>query len=54
MGMGNMEETTEKKATSESDADGKPEIDTGLHCLVMIAQYHGVAADAEQMRHEHA
>src|SRR3990172_5814331 len=29
-------------------------IDTGLACLVMIAQFHGVAADAEQIRHSFA
>jgi subfamily B ATP-binding cassette protein HlyB/CyaB len=34
-------------------ADGSipKDIDTGLSCLVMIAQFHGVAADAEQIRH---
>lgn len=29
-------------------------IDTGLHCLVMLAQFHGVATDAEQIRHSFA
>jgi len=26
-------------------------IDTGLHCLVMVAGYHGLAVDPEQLRH---
>jgi subfamily B ATP-binding cassette protein HlyB/CyaB len=29
-------------------------IDTGLACLVMMARFHGVAADAEQLAHEFA
>lgn len=28
--------------------------DTGLQCLVMLAQFHGVAADAEQIKHAFA
>ena len=26
-------------------------IDTGLHCLVMVAGYHGLAVDPEQLKH---
>ncbi|MBI4984355.1 MAG: type I secretion system permease/ATPase [Rhodocyclales bacterium] len=29
-----------------------PEPDTGLACLVMLARFHGVAADADQLAHE--
>ncbi|MDA8215116.1 MAG: type I secretion system permease/ATPase [Nitrospiraceae bacterium] len=40
---------------SEQHADEqKQKVDTGLYCLVMIAQYHGIAADAEQIRHAYA
>lgn len=31
-----------------------PKIDTGLACLVLMAKVHGVAADAEQIRHAFA
>jgi subfamily B ATP-binding cassette protein HlyB/CyaB len=31
--------------------NNQPELDTGLLCLVMIAKFHGVAADADQIKH---
>jgi len=31
--------------------NNQPKLDTGLACLVMIAKFHGVAADAEQIKH---
>lgn len=34
--------------------DRKPALDTGLSCLVMIARYHGIAADAGQLKHTYA
>lgn len=47
-----MKNVTEKHIKPESHADSnKPKIDTGLNCLVMIAKFHGVAAEAEQIRH---
>lgn len=43
-----MESTTEvRKETS----DNQQKVDTGLSCLVMIAKFHGVAAEPEQIRH---
>lgn len=36
---------------AEKPADG-PALDTGLACLVMLARFHGVAADADQLAHE--
>ncbi|MCL4456191.1 MAG: type I secretion system permease/ATPase [Nitrospirae bacterium] len=39
----------------EQDTDArKPKLDTGLSCLVMIAKYHGVAAEPEQIKHAFA
>lgn len=32
----------------------EPSIDTALACLVMMARFHGVAADPQQIAHEHA
>jgi len=29
-----------------------PELDTGLHCLLLMARYHGVPADGAQLRHQ--
>ncbi|MEW6740893.1 MAG: type I secretion system permease/ATPase [Nitrospirota bacterium] len=46
-----MNKTTEENINVDSQ---KPKLDTGLSCLVMIAQYHGIAADAEQIRHAYA
>ncbi len=43
----------EKKSESHNNTQ-KPKIDTGLNCLVMIAKFHGVAAEAEQIRHAFA
>ncbi len=35
------------------DLDGRPnEVDTGLVCLLLLARYHGVAADPDQLRHQ--
>lgn len=47
-----MENTIKEETKSELHNDSqKPKIDTGLNCLVMIAKFHGVAAEAEQIRH---
>lgn len=43
----------ESSQTEESTSSGQ-KIDTGLACLVMMARLHGVAADPEQLAHEHA
>ena len=34
--------------------DGAREVDTGAHCLAMIARFHEIAADPAQLAHEHA
>ena len=43
-----MESTGENKA--EQSREPK-KVDTGLVCLVMVAGYHGLAVDPEQLRH---
>lgn len=43
-----MESTVEDKAEQSREAK---KIDTGLICLVMVAGYHGLAVDPEQLRH---
>jgi len=43
-----MESTVEDKAEQSREAK---KIDTGLVCLVMVAGYHGLSVDPEQLRH---
>jgi len=43
--------TTEENINADSQ---KPKLDTGLMCLVMLAKFHGVAADPEQIKHAFA
>ncbi|MDF2459851.1 MAG: hlyB [Nitrospira sp.] len=31
---------------------GLPDSDTGLHCLLLLARYHGLAVDGAQLRHQ--
>lgn len=45
-----MDKTTETKKETQQNQ----KLDTGLACLVMIAQFHGVAADAAQIKHAFA
>lgn len=40
--------------TKKEPSGNQPKADTGLNCLVMIAQYYGIAADAEQIKHAYA
>ncbi len=40
--------------SSEGAESSRPEIGAGLACLVMMARLHGVAADPDQLAHEHA
>jgi len=40
--------------TSKGNDSSIPEISTGLACLVMMARLHGVAAEPDQLAHEHA
>ncbi|MGN5222267.1 type I secretion system permease/ATPase [Aeromonas veronii] len=56
-----MERTTKvRSGLSTSESEVKPvssaacssSVDTGLHCLIMLARFHGVAADPEQLCHE--
>lgn len=42
------------KRSSEELAAAKSRIDSGLHCLITIANYHGVAADAAQIKHAYS
>lgn len=48
--------TAQTPPEPETAAQGEhsPSIDTGLLCLVMVAKFHGVAADPDQIRHAHA
>lgn len=38
----------------DPETSAHPKIDTGLSCLVMIAKYHGIAADPAQIKHAFA
>jgi ATP-binding cassette, subfamily B, bacterial HlyB/CyaB len=38
--------------SDSSTEDGKPQPDTGLHCLIMLAQLHAIAADPDQLAHQ--
>jgi subfamily B ATP-binding cassette protein HlyB/CyaB len=40
--------------TSKGNDSSIPKISTGLACLVIMARLHGVAADPDQLAHEHA
>lgn len=35
-------------------ADNNPSIDTGLHCLVLLARFHGLPADPDHLNHQFA
>ncbi len=37
---------------TEQEQPTLPQVDTGLACLVMLARFHGVAADADQLAHQ--
>ena len=37
----------------ESESAGSPPVDTGLACLVVLARFHGIAADPAQLAHLH-
>lgn len=52
-----MDKVNAEKIKSENGNEGQSEnklIDSGLACLVMIARYHGVAADPAQIKHAFA
>ena len=40
------------RASSESGTEDKRRVDTGLICLTMLARYHLLAADVDQLAHE--
>ncbi|RZU46746.1 subfamily B ATP-binding cassette protein HlyB/CyaB [Fluviicoccus keumensis] len=40
------------KAAPADTPPGAPRIDTGLTCLIMLARFHAVAVDGEQLAHE--
>ena len=46
-----MAEATSPELHAEAQ---RKKVDTGLNCLVMIAKFHGIAADPEQIRHAFA
>ncbi|NOX52512.1 MAG: type I secretion system permease/ATPase, partial [Gammaproteobacteria bacterium] len=44
---------TTDSGSSANDSDKKSDnLDTGLACLILLARFHGVAADADQLKHE--
>ncbi|THF63211.1 type I secretion system permease/ATPase [Pseudothauera rhizosphaerae] len=45
---------TEEILAAPRGAEPSPAPDSGLACLVMLARFHGVAADPDQLAHEHA
>ncbi|THF65558.1 type I secretion system permease/ATPase [Pseudothauera nasutitermitis] len=45
--------TEESLALAPEDAASARQPDTGLACLVMLARFHGVAADPDQLAHEY-
>ena len=47
------DEASQVQSDSASDNPPKAEIDTGLVALVMLARFHSVAADPEQLAHEY-
>ncbi len=53
-----MESTAENLTPPEQEKraqeDSRPKIDSGLQCLIIIAHFHGVAADPAQIKHAHA
>jgi ATP-binding cassette, subfamily B, bacterial HlyB/CyaB len=50
-----MEPPSQSLSSNQDHIAGPtPLVDTGLRCLVMMARLHGVAADAEQLKHEAA
>jgi subfamily B ATP-binding cassette protein HlyB/CyaB len=42
------------RATAAASAPSAAETDSGLQCLVTMARFHGIAADADQLRFEFA
>ena len=48
-----MQDQGSAAITLEQDSQpGVEEVDTGLLCLLLVARYHGLAADPEQLRHQ--
>ncbi|WP_374556111.1 type I secretion system permease/ATPase [Aquitalea pelogenes] len=39
-------------SSSPADATHSKQLDSGLHCLILMAQLHGIAADAAQLHHQ--
>lgn len=53
----NVENPVVKPTINNSDASAQqntPNIDTGLACLIMLARFHHLAADPEQVLHDAA
>lgn len=48
--MGITAEVHQEDKRKEGEREG-PVMDTGLHCLILIANYHNVSADYDQIRH---
>jgi len=47
-------DTQSVRPVRDGHAQPLPEVDAGLACLVMMARFHDVAADPDQLRHEFA
>jgi subfamily B ATP-binding cassette protein HlyB/CyaB len=43
-----------RSAEASNGGDGRHRADTGLACLVMLARFHGLAADPDQIAHDYA
>jgi subfamily B ATP-binding cassette protein HlyB/CyaB len=39
-------------SSTQSDSTHASQLDSGLHCLILMAQLHGIAADAAQLNHQ--
>ena len=49
-----MDNRVKEDIKPEAQNNNQPKLDTGLACLVMIAKFHGVASDPEQIKHAFA
>ncbi|HSB73540.1 MAG TPA: type I secretion system permease/ATPase [Candidatus Methylomirabilis sp.] len=49
-----QEEAAARTAAPSNGGQAAPPVDTGLICLVMLARFHGVAADPDQLAHDWA
>ena len=50
--MQEEESEQENQTTQPAEQEPRTAIDTGLACLLLLGHYHGVAVEADQLRHE--